>query len=546
MDLSIVIPSRNEMFLAKTIENILENIQGDTEIIPILDGQQAGQPIPIHNRVRPIVEQESIGQRAATNKGIRNSNAKFVMKCDAHCAFDKGFDVKLMETFEYNWTVVPRMYNLHAFDWKCNKCGNRTYQGPTLTKCEKCGSTEGFERVMVWMPRWNRCSDFMRFDKDLHFQYWGEYKKRPEAQGEICDLLCNLGACWMMHRDRYWELDGLDESHGSWGQMGVEISCKSWLSGGRQVINKKTWFAHMFRTQGGDFGFPYSISNGDVDKARKHSKSLWMHGTWPKAKHDLKWLINKFSPVPTWESMTAKKDLTKGIVYYTDNLLNDTIAEAVRTNLKRSAAGMPIVSTSLKPIDFGINIPFSLERGYLTMFKQILAGLEKIDTDIVFLCEHDILYSREHFEFTPMCEDVYYYNENTWKVDANPGENNGQALFYYCKQTSGLCAYRKLLINHYRKRVERVAKEGYSRNMGFEPGTHSPPRGVDNYKAESYFTKMPNVDIRHGTNLTKSRWSQDQFRNKNTCTGWRMADEIPGWGMSKGRFNDFLQECVRP
>jgi len=39
------------------------------------------------------------------------------------------------------------------------------------------------------------------------------------------------------------ELEGLDERHGFWGQFGTEISCKSWLSGGRQVVNKKTWFA---------------------------------------------------------------------------------------------------------------------------------------------------------------------------------------------------------------------------------------------------------------------------------------------------------------
>ena len=35
-DLSILIPARNEMFLGKTIENILENAEADTEIIAIL------------------------------------------------------------------------------------------------------------------------------------------------------------------------------------------------------------------------------------------------------------------------------------------------------------------------------------------------------------------------------------------------------------------------------------------------------------------------------------------------------------------------------
>ncbi len=45
-ELSIIIPSRSEMFLAKTIEDILANIESDTEIIVVLDGNLAEPPIP--------------------------------------------------------------------------------------------------------------------------------------------------------------------------------------------------------------------------------------------------------------------------------------------------------------------------------------------------------------------------------------------------------------------------------------------------------------------------------------------------------------------
>ena len=37
-DLSVLIPARNEMFLTRTVENLLENIEGDTEVIAICDG----------------------------------------------------------------------------------------------------------------------------------------------------------------------------------------------------------------------------------------------------------------------------------------------------------------------------------------------------------------------------------------------------------------------------------------------------------------------------------------------------------------------------
>jgi len=37
MELSIIIPSRNEIFLRETIEDILKNIEADTEIIAVCD-----------------------------------------------------------------------------------------------------------------------------------------------------------------------------------------------------------------------------------------------------------------------------------------------------------------------------------------------------------------------------------------------------------------------------------------------------------------------------------------------------------------------------
>lgn len=295
-ELSVIIPARNEIFLSRTIENLLENIRGDTEIITICDGYWPTPPIHDHPKVNLIHYSASIGQRAATNQGVRLSRAKYIMKVDAHCAFDEGFDVKLMEEIDYDWTVIPRMYNLHAFDWVCRN-GHRRYQSPS-GPCAECGET--MEKDIAWKPRLNRRTDFARFDNTLHFQYWSKYAHRPEAKGDVVDVMSHVGACWMMHRDRFIELGGCDEKHGSWGQMGTEVSCQTWLSGGRQVVNKKTWFSHMFRTQGKDFGFPYHLPQSDVEVARAYSKDLWMNGKYEKQELPLSWLLEKFWPIPEW------------------------------------------------------------------------------------------------------------------------------------------------------------------------------------------------------------------------------------------------------
>lgn len=295
-DLSIIIPARNEEFLSNTVEDILKNIEGKTQVIVILDGEIADGKIPVDDRVKVITNPESIGQRASTNYGVKIVDSKYIMKCDAHCNFDKGFDVKMMADMQPRMTMVPRMYNLHVFDWECTKCGKRTYQGPILTVCGECKNKE-FKKVIVWKEKRNPTTDYMRFDKDLRFQYWRDHKKVVDPSKDIDDLMCCIGACWMMEREFYWEIEGMDEGHGSWGQMGVELACKTWLIGGRQVINKKTWFGHLFRTQDG-FMFPYP--NPNADKAREYSKDLWLNNKWHKAIKPFSWIVDYFSPVPGW------------------------------------------------------------------------------------------------------------------------------------------------------------------------------------------------------------------------------------------------------
>jgi hypothetical protein len=292
-DLSILIPARREMFLKNTIDDILANIEADTEVIAVLDGEWADPPIPDNPRVHIVYHAKPIGQRAAVNEAARISTAKYIMKVDAHCAFDKGFDVKLMRDYEEGQTVIPRMYNLHAFDWVC-ECGERVYQGARASHCGK-----EMEMDLVWKPRLHRRSDYARFDRQLHFQYWYKYSN------DTNEVMCFVGAAFLMSREQFWKLDGLDEAHGGWGQMGVEVSCKTWLSGGRLVVNKNTWFAHLFRTQEG-FKFPYPISFDEQERAREYSKWLWNLEQpdelprWDKAVRPLKWLVDKFAPVPEW------------------------------------------------------------------------------------------------------------------------------------------------------------------------------------------------------------------------------------------------------
>lgn len=524
-DLSVIIPARQEMFLSITVENILKNIRGNTEIIVVLDGAWADPGIPDNDRVTLIYNHESIGQRAATNQAVRMSRAKYVMKIDAHCVVDEGFDVKLMKDMQDNWTVVPILYNLYGFDWVCPN-GHKRYQGPS-GPCKDCGKTT--TRSMVWKPRFSRKSTSYCFDSEPHFQYFGEYKKIQDKQGQLVDTMSLQGSCFFLTREKYLELNICDEAFGSWGSQGIEIACKTWLSGGRVVVNKNTWYSHLFRTQGADFGFPYKLSGNQVTRAKQYAKELFFNNKWEKQIYPLSWLLEKFWPIKGWteeqlaehkrkgeEFYQLHKPMKKGIIFYTDNQLNLHIAHRVQRQLR--SIGLPIVSCSLKPMPkMGKNIVINRERGYETMFIQILTALEASDADIIFFCEHDVLYNKDYFEFTPPDKDTWYYNQNWVKVF-----NDGLVLRWQADQVSQICVYRVVAIDFYRKRLETFRAGKFDRK--FEPMSGS--------GAKTWYSKYPNIDIRHSSNLTYSKKSLADFRDKTTAKGFKQLTlkDIEGWG----------------
>jgi len=308
-ELSILIPARSEMFLARTIRDILENIEADTEVIAVLDGAKADPEVPIHPRVKVVYLSKAAGQRAATNVAARLSRAKYVMKIDAHCSFDKGFDRIMIENMNDNWTMVPTMRNLWAYDWKCYHCGWKKYQGPTPKECgdEKCKKPDKIRRKMMWIGKHRPQSNSYCFDSAPHFQYFREWNKRPEGKGDITETMSLQGSCFMATREKYWELKLSDEELGSWGNQGIEVACKTWLSGGKVMVNKKTWYAHMFRTQGGDFSFPYPNKGNDVSRTKRAVWKLFFDSRWNKQTRPMSWLVERFWPVPGW----TEEDLGK-------------------------------------------------------------------------------------------------------------------------------------------------------------------------------------------------------------------------------------------
>lgn len=212
--------------------------------------------------------------------------------------------------------------------------------------------------------------------------------------------------------------------------------------------------------------------------------------------------------------------MDKGIIFYTSNILDEKIASDVRQRLLN--AELPIVCVSLKPMDFGRNIVLNLPPGITTMTKQILTGLEASTAEVIFFCEHDVLYHSSHFDFTPPRKDVFYYNTNVWRWDY---PKDRYITYDHLRSLSGLCVRRETALEHYRKKIKLIEEKGlqdtsrepvWIRKMGHEPGkSRSPIREI----TEEWKSSEPNIDIRHRGTITRRKCNLADFRRQPT--GWR-------------------------
>lgn len=236
--------------------------------------------------------------------------------------------------------------------------------------------------------------------------------------------------------------------------------------------------------------------------------------------------------------------MKKQIIYYTDSNLEEKIANACRKHLLLS--GLPIISVSLKPLNFGTNIClFSNKPGYKSMVEQIISGLEASKADVVYFCEHDVIYHPSHFEFTPENEKTFYYNRNNWRWQY---PDNKLVTFDELISLSQLAVYRKTALKHFKKRWSSMERAGYTKKdeknpryarlWGYEPGVKPLRRGGYNKEPwEIFWSQHPNIDIRTGKSFTLSKTNLRDFKNKPTNWQETTLEGVTGWNLEDFTWN---------
>lgn len=279
-DVSVIIPSRNEEFLDKTVRDILEKAEGSIEVIVTLDGYWPQPQLIADLRVILIHRGKIKGMRAGINAGVAIAKGKYILKCDGHCMFMKGFDRVLMADCRKNWVVTPRRKRLDAKNWKVLDVGKPDVDYEYLSYPNKNGGWKSGLHGRIWNKRINERKNI-----------------------SIDDNMSAQGSCWFMHRDYFHKLELEDEkNYGTFSNEFQEIGLKCWLSDGRVVTNKKVWYAHFHKTDGRG----YSLDRSQLEKGRTYTNRWITNTAWHKQTHPLTWLIERFWPVPEWPEDRSK------------------------------------------------------------------------------------------------------------------------------------------------------------------------------------------------------------------------------------------------
>ena len=104
------------------------------------------------------------------------------------------------------------------------------------------------------------------------------------------------------------------------------------------------------------------------------------------------------------------------IIYVSSNMERPEFEERIRNNILEVCGGLPIISVTQRPIDFGKNICIGDDVGVsgFNMFRQVQIGCQEATTDFVISAESDCVYPPDYFSWVPERQDLCYRNSNLY------------------------------------------------------------------------------------------------------------------------------------
>jgi len=190
----------------------------------------------------------------------------------------------------------------------------------------------------------------------------------------------------------------------------------------------------------------------------------------------------------------------------------------MQKTLARTIRGLPLISVSQKPMDFGENICVGDVgiSGHNT-WRQFQIGVEKAKTKFVCPAEADYLYPREYFEFIPPSEDSIYIALPLFVLFA---QNGGANVF--APKAEGSEAAMIGARDHMLRILELMfSKRVHNTGDFWSPDIkHNLPYLFKQGKCEYFTMKSPLVTFKTDNNM-----------HRKTRTSYRLrTEELEPWG----------------
>lgn len=285
--LSVLIPARNEPYLRQTVDDLFIKAAGDIEVLVMLDGWKPYPPLEDRKNLLQVHCQTARGMDSAINELAALAQGDYLMKVDAHCCFDNEFDAKLLDNIEDNWLVTPTRYRLDTNKWGA-KDEPLEYLYLTFPY-----NTDDLYGAGFHGKKWIG-TDGIGQNMGKREYYWMENNRKHV---KIDDIHTIQGSLWLMSRKHFYDIDGKDEVHTFFYQEPQELTFKTWMRGGRVIVNKNTWYAHWHKDESGGYG----RTKRQKHESERFNTWVWMNDKWPKATRTMSWFANsKFYPIPSW------------------------------------------------------------------------------------------------------------------------------------------------------------------------------------------------------------------------------------------------------
>lgn len=211
------------------------------------------------------------------------------------------------------------------------------------------------------------------------------------------------------------------------------------------------------------------------------------------------------------------------VIYYTANKENPIFEKKIQENILKNCGGLPIISVSQKPIDFGINICIGdVGTSGFNCIRQMLIAAEAASTKYVISAEADCLYPPDYFEFRPKKDDACYRNNNTYLI--------GYTRDYFWKKDEGGTWSQVINREFYLKRLHLLF-EGEPK-WSTEKKNFPKEKGLNFFDSfETFTTANPCISFKTGKGMRR-------FSHSSRVPIY----SLPFWGRGIDIYNYYIKD----